>query len=89
MSDILNTAIAAAKEAGGFLLQNFGKVGRIEKKRDRDFATNLDKEAESLIIGRIKAKFPEHGIIAEESGKEGVGRDYPGGVHHHRTQMAD
>lgn len=76
MNEIMNIAVEAAKEAGDFLLDNFGKISKIEKKGDRDFATNLDKEAEKLIIKRIKDKFPGHGIIAEESGKDNPGQDY-------------
>lgn len=76
MNNILNTAIEAAKEAGAFLLDNFGKIGKIEKKGDRNFATNLDREAEVMIIDRIGAKFPDHGVIAEESGKKSAERDY-------------
>lgn len=76
MTDILKTAIDAAKEAGVFLFDNFGKIKEIERKGDRDFATNLDKEAEQLIIQRVRRDFPSHGIIAEESGKEGVDREY-------------
>lgn len=76
MSKIIEVAIAAAKEAGEFLLDGFGKVSQIEKKGDRNFATNLDKEAELMIIDRIKAQFPEHSILAEESGKSNQGSDY-------------
>lgn len=70
MSQILDVGIEAAKEAGKFLHENFGKIGRIDKKGDRNFATNLDREAEELIIKKIKSNFPGHGIIAEESGKQ-------------------
>ncbi len=76
MKEIVDTAIEAAKEAGAFLWDNFGKITRIEKKGDRNFATNLDKEAEELIIDRVKAKFSNHGIIAEESGFDNAERDF-------------
>ncbi|MFH1504012.1 MAG: inositol monophosphatase [Candidatus Omnitrophota bacterium] len=76
MSKIISIASEAAKEAGIFLLENFGKISRIEKKGDRDFATNLDKEAENMIIKKIKSVFPQHGIIAEESGKDNPDKDY-------------
>ena len=65
MKEIMATAVDAAKQAGKFLLENFGKIVSVEKKGDRNFATNLDKEAEAMIIGKIKEKFPNHGILAE------------------------
>ncbi|MFA5271560.1 MAG: inositol monophosphatase, partial [Candidatus Omnitrophota bacterium] len=76
MNDVTNLAVSLAKEAGIFLLNNFGKVGKIESKGDRNLATNLDKEAEKMIVGRIKSKFPGHGILAEEGGGSGLDKDY-------------
>jgi len=76
MSEIIEVAVEAAKIAGAFLLDNFGKISQIESKGDRNFATNLDREAEKMIIDKIKAKFPDHGIIAEESGTSGSQKEY-------------
>ncbi len=76
MKEIIDVAIEAANDAGKFLLANFGKVSQIESKGDRNFATNLDREAENMIISRIKEEFPDHGIIAEESGSSAVDKDY-------------
>jgi len=76
MNEIVNLAIDAAKEAGSFLLDNFGKISEITKKGDRNFATNLDKEAEEMILDKIKTKFPNHGIIAEESGSSSPDKEY-------------
>ncbi|MFA5008438.1 MAG: inositol monophosphatase [Candidatus Omnitrophota bacterium] len=76
MGDIVNLAVDAAKEAGIYLLNNFGKVGKIESKGDRNLATNLDKEAERMIVDKVKSKFPGHGILAEEGGSSGLDRDF-------------
>jgi myo-inositol-1(or 4)-monophosphatase len=74
--NVLKLAIEAAKAAGAFLLDNFGKVSSIEKKGDRNFATNVDRGAEKLIIDTIKQTFPAHAILAEESGNSGRESDY-------------
>jgi fructose-1,6-bisphosphatase/inositol monophosphatase family enzyme len=58
MGDIANLAADAAKEAGIYLLNNFGKIKNVESKGDRNLATNLDKEAERMIVDRIKVNFP-------------------------------
>ena len=76
MSEIINVAVEAAKQAGKFLEENFGKISSVESKGDRNLATNLDKEAEKIIVDKIKTKFPDHGIIAEEGGDENAHRDY-------------
>ena len=76
MKDIVTAAVAAAQEAGDFLLHNFGKISKIERKKDQSLATNFDKEAEAMIVKRIKAKFSSHGIIGEEGGNSHIERDY-------------
>src|SRR3989338_1842510 len=76
MSDMLEVGIEAAEEAGIFLLNNFGKISKIESKGDRNLVTNLDKEAEEIIVGKIKTKFPGHGILAEEGGDDNIEDDY-------------
>ncbi|MDD4955351.1 MAG: inositol monophosphatase [Candidatus Omnitrophica bacterium] len=76
MGDIVNLAIDAAKEAGIYLLNNFGKISNIESKGDRNLATNLDKEAERMIVDKIKSKFPGHGILAEEGGASDLESDF-------------
>lgn len=73
---MINVAIEAAKEAGKFLSDNFGKISNIKDKGDRNLATNLDIEAEEMIIAKIKANFPGHGIIGEEKGEDNSGSDY-------------
>ena len=76
MSKILAVGIEAAKEAGKFIMDNFGKIKEISSKGDSSLATDIDQKAEKLIIDTIKKKFPAHGILAEESGKSGLGREY-------------
>ncbi|MDD5070345.1 MAG: inositol monophosphatase [Candidatus Omnitrophica bacterium] len=76
MSKIIDLSIKMAKEAGVLLKDNFGKIKEIQKKGDRNFATNLDREAENLIVAAIRSDFPEHGVIAEESGSSNLDSDY-------------
>lgn len=76
MKEIISVSIKAAKEAGELLVNNFGKIKTIESKGDRNFATNLDKQAEKMIIAQIKSKFPDHGIIGEEGGTQKLTSDY-------------
>ncbi|MDD4295006.1 MAG: inositol monophosphatase [Candidatus Omnitrophica bacterium] len=76
MKEIINVAKDAVKEAGELLLERFGNIKEIEKKSDRNFATDVDKAAEKIIIDKIKTVFPKHGILAEESGKHITDNDY-------------
>jgi myo-inositol-1(or 4)-monophosphatase len=76
--EILNTAKQAALEAAQILLDNFGKVTKsdIVEKRLNDFLTYVDEQSERKIISIIKARFPDHAILAEESGMATGNSDY-------------
>jgi myo-inositol-1(or 4)-monophosphatase len=67
MSDIIQVGIEAARVAGAYLLDHFGKEQNIHIKGDRDLVTDVDRQAQSLIVDLIDTHFPEHGIIAEEA----------------------
>src|SRR3989344_6311567 len=68
---ILEVAVEAALSAGALLMASYGKLKRsdIKTKSKNDFVTKLDGLAEELIISKIKKNFPDHGILAEETGK--------------------
>ncbi|MBI5286745.1 MAG: inositol monophosphatase [Deltaproteobacteria bacterium] len=56
----------AATKAGQILKQNLGKAHRIEFKGEVDIVTDMDRQAERLIIDTLKEAFPSHGILTEE-----------------------
>lgn len=60
-------AISSAKKAGEILKENFGKVKNIKKKGKTQLVSNVDLEAEKIIIESIKKYFPEHSILSEET----------------------
>ena len=65
---MLNFAIDAARDAGGLLMQRLG-VAKVTNKGDIDLVTEGDLASEKLIIERIRSYYPQHGILAEESGE--------------------
>lgn len=66
---IQRTAVAAAYDGGRVLRQHFGKLTQIKKKGDIDLVTQADLDSEQTIIKTIRKKFPDHGFIAEETGR--------------------
>ncbi|POB83273.1 inositol-1-monophosphatase [Vibrio vulnificus] len=70
MHPMLNIAIRAARKAGNHIAKSLENVEKIEStlKGTNDFVTNVDKEAETIIIDTIKSSYPEHCIVAEENG---------------------
>jgi myo-inositol-1(or 4)-monophosphatase len=65
---LLNFAIDMARDAGGLLMQRLG-VAKVTNKGDIDLVTEGDLASERLIIERIRSYYPQHGILAEESGE--------------------
>ena len=77
MHPMLNIAVRAARIAGDIIQRasdNGGKL-TISKKSKNDFVTEIDLMAEEAIIKVIKNAYPDHSILAEESG-EIAGNDY-------------
>lgn len=64
-------ALSIAVQAGKILKENIGKitVDDVEDKRPFDYVTEIDRACEQLIINSINEHFPDHEILAEESGK--------------------
>ena len=69
-------ALTAAREAGKILLENFGLIKRIDTKGVRDLVSNVDIASENKIIEIIKAQYPDHGILCEESAERLTDSDY-------------
>jgi myo-inositol-1(or 4)-monophosphatase len=64
-----DVAVEAALKAGAFLRARFGEQHRVSYKGSpTNLVTEMDRAAERIILEAIAARFPEHGILAEESG---------------------
>jgi myo-inositol-1(or 4)-monophosphatase len=70
MHPMLNTAIKAARRAGAIINRASVDGGfEVQAKRANDFVTEIDKAAEAAIIGIVRQAYPDHAILAEESGE--------------------
>lgn len=70
MQPMLNTAVKAARRAASIINRASFDVEqlRVNEKRHNDFVTEVDKAAEQAIIEVLKTAYPDHAILAEESG---------------------
>ncbi len=68
IDNIKKTGIAAAHRGAEALRFHFEKLTRIHKKGRTDLVTEADTDSEKRIIHTIRTAFPEHAILAEESG---------------------
>lgn len=71
MHPLVNIAVMAARAAGNFIMRSFDRADQltIERKSRNDFVTQIDRGAEAEIIRHIRKAYPDHAILAEESGR--------------------
>ena len=67
---MLNVAIKAARAAGAIINRAALDVEavRVSQKQVNDFVTEVDHNSERIIIETLLGAYPDHGILAEESG---------------------
>jgi histidinol-phosphatase len=69
LSEILDFALAIAKEAGEFIVPQWKKVA-VDHKADGTEVTAADRGAEQLLRNRILEGYPDHAVWGEEFGGE-------------------
>lgn len=50
--------------------------GDLEFKSRKDLVTATDRQVEAFIVGQIESRFPDHGILGEETGRSRTQSDY-------------
>jgi myo-inositol-1(or 4)-monophosphatase len=68
MQRIKRVGVAAAVNGANVLKEHFGKLRSVRKKEAIDLVSEADLRSEAAIIETIAGAFPEHAILAEESG---------------------
>ena len=73
MHPMLNIAVKAARRAGNLIHRSTDKIDHltITKKSHADFVSEVDRAAEQTIIQTLLDAYPDHAILAEESGAQG------------------
>lgn len=73
MHPTLNIAVKAARRAGTIINRAALDLDLLEvrAKTQNDFVTEVDRAAEEAIIEVIREAYPDHAILAEESGEDG------------------
>ncbi len=67
---LLEVAIAAARAGGAVLERHFRDPDlEISLKGTKDFVTRADHESEAAIFSVLRESFPDHDLLAEESGE--------------------
>jgi len=72
---MVNIAVRAARAAGNLIVRHAERAADLEvtAKGMNDFVTAVDRQAEGVIIDTLRRAYPDHAILAEESGESGGG----------------
>jgi histidinol-phosphatase len=70
MREWLAFALELCDEADEIALRHFRRDLDLERKPDRSFVTVADQGIERVIRERIRARYPDHGLVGEEYGTE-------------------
>ncbi len=70
MHPMLNTAVKAARRGAAVINRASFDLDRLKvsEKQQNDFVTEVDRAAEQAIIEVLQTAYPDHAILAEESG---------------------
>jgi len=74
--EFAHVAEGIAREAGALLREFYAKGVATEYKGDVDLVTEADRSSEKLIVLRLEAAFPSHGIYGEEGTRSGLESEY-------------
>lgn len=76
MSALLDAAEGIARRAGALLVGKFSEARTVDFKGEGriNLVTDADTASEALILSELRARFPDHAVLAEESGESGHGR---------------
>lgn len=73
MNPILTTAWKAARKAGSMMLRASNNLNniKVDNKAINDFVSEIDREAERILVAAIQETYPHHAILSEEAGQIG------------------
>ncbi|MBI5835677.1 MAG: inositol monophosphatase [Candidatus Eisenbacteria bacterium] len=74
---MLRVAVEAARAGGAVLRRRFGSPQRYSKKGAIDLVTATDLASEAAILSVVRRRFPDHEILAEESGRHAARGNSP------------
>jgi myo-inositol-1(or 4)-monophosphatase len=78
MHPMLTIAVKAARKAGNIIVRASEDISqlKIKNKTFNDFVSEIDLASEEAIISTLKATYPDHAFLGEESGLSDAKSDY-------------
>lgn len=78
MHPMLNIAVRAARAAGDVIVRHVDRLDEltVASKDRNDYVSEVDRRAEEAIIRILRKAYPDHAILAEESGEHAADSEY-------------
>lgn len=76
LMDAIAVAVEAAHKAGELILRHFRQPQEIHMKTPTEVVTQVDRDAEDIIVRTIRRTFPDHEFLGEEGHTASQGADY-------------
>jgi myo-inositol-1(or 4)-monophosphatase len=76
MKELLDTAKILAEAAGEHIRQSASQLRQVDYKGRADLVTDVDRRAEEIILDGIRRAYPDHAVLAEESGGNETQSDF-------------
>lgn len=76
MKELLETARKLAEEAGEHIRQSASQLRQVDYKGRADMVTDVDRRAEEIILDGLRLAYPDHAVLAEESGENEAQSDF-------------
>ena len=74
--EFAHVAEGIARQAGALLREFYAKGVTTEYKGDVDLVTEADRASEQMIVEKLKAAYPAHGVYGEEGTRSGLESEY-------------
>ena len=71
-SPAVNVMVKAARLGGNDLLRNINRLDALNvvQKQRMDYASEVDADAEKVIVKELRRAYPDYGVLGEESGHQ-------------------
>lgn len=73
MEPMVNIALRAARRAGQIIVRALDRADllKVENKGTHDYVSEIDRQAEAVIVDTIRKAYPDHAVLGEEFGQHG------------------
>src|SRR5690606_7761917 len=72
LKPVVNVMVKAARLGGNVLLRNINRLDALNvvQKQRMDYASEVDAEAEQVIVKELRRAYPDYGVLGEEGGHQ-------------------